>query len=99
MQQVNPTGQARIGFKQSILKSAYLMQVFMLLCHYCKSYPKLGFAKLNGKIYPFLQFTTRSLSCFTELYNLFYTVNLAGKMVKGVPKDIYNMLTLPGLAH
>lgn len=75
------------------------MSVFLLISHYCKSYPTLGFAKLNGKVFPFLQFSSRSLACFTELFRLFYTVNSVGKLVKGVPHNIYDILTLQGLAH
>lgn len=105
MQRQNPTGQARLAFKQSLAKFSYFMSVFMLLSHYCKSYPKLGFAKLNGKTYPFLQFTSRSLYCFTQLFIEFSSgsaggkVNSGGKLVKVVPDDIFNMLTIQGLAH
>ena len=71
-----------------------MLFVFIILSHYCKSYPKLGNAKLNNKIYPFFTFTTRSLLCFTDIFHTFY-VN--GKKV--VPEDIYNILTIQGLAH
>ena len=98
MQKVNPTGQARLAFKQSFAKLDYLLSVFMLLSHYCKSYPTFGLAKLKGKYYPFIQFSSRSLYCFTELFNDFYSINL-GKFKKGVPSDIYNMLTIQGLSH
>ena len=109
MQRVNPKGQARLAFKQSSLKFSYFMSVYMLLSHYCKSYPTLGFAKLKrpgvGKTFPgarvsrALQFSSRSLYGFTELFLSFYRVNAVGKLVKVVPLDIYNMLTIQGLAH
>ena len=85
-------GQARLGFKQSFTRLSYALSLFFTLAHYCKSFPKLAFHK-GGK-FPYIYFTTRSLACFTELYNIFYSNN-----VKIVPLDIFNMLTIPGLAH
>lgn len=79
MQRLNPTGQARLAFKQSLAKFSYFMSVFLLLSHYCKSYPALGLAKLKGKTYPFLQFSSRCLYCFTQFYLAFYQVNSMGK--------------------
>ena len=72
MQKQNLGGQARLFLKQSLARIEYLLFVFMILQHYCKSYPKLGVAKLDRKNFPFLNFSTRSLVCFTELYSLFY---------------------------
>lgn len=94
MQKQNKGGHARLFLKQSIARNEYLFFVFILLQHYCKSYPGLGFSKLNGKIFPFLIFSTRSLVCFTEIYNLFY---VEGKKV--VPNNIFELLSLEGLAH
>jgi hypothetical protein len=94
MQKQSSKGHARISLKQSFERAEYLLFVFILLNHYCKSYPKLGNAKLNNKTYLFLTFTTRSLLCFTDIFHTFY-VN--GKKV--VPEDIYNLLTIQGLAH
>lgn len=63
IQKTNKGGQARLGFKQSINAIDYLLAVFFILSHYCSSLPILGFAKLKGKVFPFLSFTTRSLAC------------------------------------
>ena len=41
-----------------------------------------------------LSFTTRSLDCVTELYDLFYQ---DGKKI--VPKNLYELLTWEGLVH
>lgn len=90
MQKNNIGGHWRIGFKQSLAHSGYLLQVFFLLSHYCKSFPRLGY---TGK-HPFLAFSTRILFCFTELQSVFYQNG-----VKIVPADIYNILTYAGLAH
>ena len=94
MQKQNLGGKARLFLKQSLARIEYLLFVFMILQHYCKSYPKLGVAKLNGKNFPFLNFSTRSLVCFTELYSLFY---FEGKKV--IPHNIFELLTIEGLAH
>lgn len=94
MQKQNLKGHARLSLKQSLVRSEYLLYVFFILSHYCKSYPFLGYTKLNNKTFPFLTFSTRSLTCFTEIFDAFY-VN--GKKV--VPEDIYNLLTIQGLAH
>ena len=94
MQKQHSGGQARLGLKQSLTRCEYLFFVFMLLNHYCKSYPKLGFAKFKGKIFPLISFSTRSLVCFTEIYSLFYN---EGKKV--IPQNIFEILTIEGLAH
>ncbi len=72
IQKSNLNGQARLSFKQSLVRIEYLLFVFFLISHYCKTYPKLGYTKLQNKSFPFLTFTTRSLVCFTELYDQFY---------------------------
>lgn len=85
-------GQARLGFKQSFNRLPYVMDLYFTLSHYCKFLPKIGFHK--GTNFKYAYFTTRSLSCFTEIYNLFYVNNK-----KIIPSDIFNMLTITGLAH
>ena len=83
-------GQARLFFKQSIKNISYLYYSFSLLNHYCSSYPY----KVNSRGFIAVAFVTRSLTCFTELFNSFYP---HGK--KCVPFDIYNILTIQGLSH
>ena len=94
MQKQNSGGHARLFFKQSLTKSEYLLFVFFLLQHYCKSYPILGYDKLNGKFFPYLSLSTRSLVCFSEIYSFFY---VEGKKV--VPYNIFELLTIEGLVH
>ena len=84
---------ARLGLTQSCTNSGYLWFVFSILSHYCYSYPVYRKRSRLGKLY-FVEFTTRSLSCLTELYHLFFVNG-----VKTIPKDIYNMLTPEALAH
>jgi hypothetical protein len=98
MQQKNSGGQARLFLKQSYYRMEYLIFVFILFQHYCKSFPKLGYAKLNGKSFPYLNFSTRSLFCFTEIYSQFY-VRAGLRPEKVVPSDIFNLLTIQGLGH
>lgn len=84
----------RLGFAQSGAHSKYFWFVFFSLAHYCSSYPIVRDRTRLGKQNISLQFFTRSLTCITELYFLFYP-----KGVKIVPEDIYNMLTPVALAH
>ena len=63
---------ARLGFKQSLNHSEYLLFVFKFLSHYCSSYPHLSTGFRAGNKFYGLGFFTRSLTCFTEIYNLFY---------------------------
>ncbi|SSD62162.1 probable NULL [Saccharomycodes ludwigii] len=85
---------SRFRLKQSINHSEYLIYVFQLLSHYCISYPKLKIDKANGKSYTQLEFTTRSLPCFTVLRRIFYK----GR-IKIVPNNLYDLLNYESLAH
>ena len=85
---------ARLGLKQSLAQSFYVLFVFNLLSHYCASAPSLTSSTRAGKLLYGVQFFTRSLLCFTELYSLFYY-----NKTKVIPSDIYEMLTPAALAH
>ena len=98
MQKSNLNGQARLALKQSLSHGPYLLSVFFLLAHYFKSYPSLVFSKFKGKIFLALKISSRSLACFTELYEAFYS-SIGGPRKKVVPADIFNMLTIQGLAQ
>lgn len=68
--------------------------IFSLLSHYCNNAPQLkkgirGVTEFYG-----LEFVTRSLPCFTELYDIFYV-----NRVKVIPKNIYELLTPIAFAH
>jgi len=99
MQKYHKGGQARLALKQSFSHFEYLLYTFYILRHYCKSNPVIQYAKLNGKLFPYIYFSTRSLACFTELYDMFYQINDKGVIKKSIPEDIYNLLTISGLAH
>ena len=47
-----------------------------------------------GKPFYGLEFVTRSLPCFIEIYNIFYVNG-----VKVIPKNIYELLTPIAFAH
>ena len=79
---------ARLGFKQSLARSIYVLFLFNLLSHYCNTLPCLTSSIRKGNRLYGLQFFTRSLPCFTELHSLFYV-----NRVKVIPKNIYELLT------
>jgi len=86
-------GGVRLFMKQSVSNSPYLFFTFMLLSHYCGSYPYKVKSTFDGKTFYAVSFVTRSLACFLELYNEFYNPK------KKVPNDIFSILTIQGLAH
>ena len=85
---------ARLGFKQSVDNSAYVLFVFNLLSHYCSSSPTVVINKRAGKLNYGLELFTRSMPCITKLHSIFYTNG-----VKIVPQNIYELLTPIALAH
>lgn len=85
---------AKFFFKQSLSHSAYVWLVFSILSHYCSSCPNITTGVRAGKRYYGLQFFTRALPCFTELYSLFYPNG-----IKEIPQNIYELLTPVALAH
>ncbi|RUS34417.1 homing endonuclease [Jimgerdemannia flammicorona] len=79
------------------LDSASLWRIFCILgilSHYCKSLPWSRIRNSHGTQTFTLEFFTRSLPCFTELYTLFYPNG-----VKTVPLEIFDLLTPVALAH
>lgn len=92
--QINKVGNTRFFFKQSTHKLEYFFYVFNRLSHYCSSYPYITTTRINGKAFSGISFTTRTLPCFTELYQMFYDNSL-----KIVPLDLYELLTYESLAH
>lgn len=72
LEKSSPTSNTRLGFKQSIIHSEYVINSFMILSHYCSNKPIFRVNKLKGKKYNSLEFRTRYLPCFNELHGLFY---------------------------
>lgn len=87
---INP----RLGLAQSLNHFEYIFFVFNALSHYCQNYPTLRGRERNTKIHYIVEFVTRSLPCFLEIYNLFYP-----NKVKVIPQNIYVLLTPVALAH
>ena len=85
---------ARLQFKQTINHIDYFYFVFFKLSHYCSRTPYKTRTILNKKEHIGLGFTTRSLSCITKLYNIFYVNNK-----KIIPYNLYDLLSWEALAH
>lgn len=85
---------ALLGFAQSGKNSKYFWFVFLSLSHYCSAYPIIRYRTRLGSPTVSLQFFTRSLPCFTELYTWFYP-----KGKKLIPSNLYDLLTPVALAH
>nr|YP_010130252.1 LAGLIDADG endonuclease [Clavaria fumosa]QPZ51153.1 LAGLIDADG endonuclease [Clavaria fumosa] len=79
---------ARLGFEQSLANFGYFWSVFILLSHYCSSYPHLVIRQRAGTTTYSLNFYTRTMPCITEWHKIFYVKN-----VKEIPANIYNLLT------
>jgi hypothetical protein len=108
---INKTAKnALLRLTQSLANSKYFLSpgfVFFILSPYCSNYPYYRERSRNGKINnssPGLELFTRTLPCFTELYNLFYVlfVDLRSSKkyrIKIIPHNIYDLLTPVAIAH
>ncbi len=85
---------ARLQFKQTINHIDFFYFVFFKLSHYCSKAPYKTRTVVNKKEHLGLGFTTRSLSCITELYNIFYVNNK-----KIIPSNLYDILSWEALAY
>jgi hypothetical protein len=87
-------GNARLQFKQTIKHIDYFYFVFFKLNHYCSKGPYTTRTSVQKKEHIGLGFTTRSLPCITELYNIFYINNK-----KIVPNVLFDLISWEVLAH
>lgn len=85
----------RIGFKQSVKHFLYLWTVFSNLSSLCSSYPHLTKTIMRGKVFFALEFQTRQLKCFNEVYTLFYS-ELKTKIIR---TELYEYLDYIAIAH
>jgi hypothetical protein len=81
-------GEARLQFKQKYSHFEYFYSVFFNLSHYCSKAPYVTKTIVNNRLHYGLGFTTRSLPCITELYDLFY---FEGKKI--IPKNFFDLFT------
>ena len=89
----------RFVFNQGIIHKDYLFHLFELFQDYCPSDPKIGnhlSDKITGKVHSSIRFSTYSLPCFNEYYDLFYPNGIKKKVV---PLNIGALLTPLGLAY
>jgi len=90
-------GRTRFVFKQGLIHQDYIYHLYELFSKYCPSAPKLQESLPDirtGKIYSTITFSTYTLPCFNELYNLFYL-----NRIKVIPKNIGDLLTPRSLAY
>jgi hypothetical protein len=81
-------GDARLQFKQTINHIEYFYFIFSKLSHYCSKGPYTTRTIVHKKEHIGLGFTTRTLSCITELYDIFYVDNK-----KIVPSNLFDLLS------
>nr|QID02739.1 LAGLIDADG endonuclease [Orbilia oligospora]QID02807.1 hypothetical protein [Orbilia oligospora] len=84
----------RLGFEQTSSQSSYVWSVYSDLAHYCYSLPKYKHKIRKNTAVNSVSFTTRSLPCLVEIYDLFYL-----NKKKIIPANIYDLLTPVALAH
>ena len=85
----------RIGFKQSIKNFEFFWTVFTQLSNLCSGYPWLTKNLKRGKLFFGIEFQTRQLKCFNEIYNIFYE-NIKIKMIKS---ELYDYLDYIVIAY
>lgn len=86
-------GNARLQFKQSLSHFSFFLSIYQKIGHYCASGFYRTSTSINGKVQFGVGFTTRSLPCLTELYNLFYVDKR-----KRVPHNLMELLSWEALA-
>ena len=94
----SPTSNSRLVYAQTAIKhKEYFYFIYNLFVPFCaKNYvPQFRIIKDNrtDKIYNAISFTTMQLPCFNVFKEIFYSSNK-----KVVPDNIYDLLTLKGLA-
>jgi len=86
---------ARLQFKQSLKHINYFYFVYSKLNHYCFKGAYLTSTTVQNKKHYAIAFTSRTLPCLTELYNIFYSPDNK----KIVPRNLYDLLTWESVAH
>ena len=97
MQKRTVNSNPNLKFEQGLVHKDYLFHLYGLFSIYCRSTPQITNRlpdKRTGNIYTRVTFSTYSLPCFSELYNLFYP---EGKKI--IPSNIGELLTASSLAY
>ena len=92
----NKTENASMHIEQSFGHKEYVFHLYDLFSDYCKS-PPVTRTRVNNKLdtsYISIRFTTRQLSCFTQLHELFYDAN----KTKIIPNNISEFISPVTLA-
>ena len=102
-ERIKMSSNTRLQFKQSFKNCKYFYSVFLKLNHYCSKGPYLTKTFLNNQAHYGLAFTTRTLPCITDLYNLFYKPIIASnnnvKFIKSISPELFDYITWEALAH
>lgn len=96
MRRFSEKANVRITFRQGAIHTSYLLHKYSLFQEFVITPPSVSTVidKHTGKIRYNISFTTLSLPCFNEIYELFY---LEGKKI--IPKNIADYLTPLSLAY
>ena len=90
---------ARISLHQSIKNFDYIWLVFNTLSVYCSSYPYVKKTIKRGKLFFSLEFFSRQLKSFNEIYNIFYFKDSKIKTITAAGVELFHYLDYVALAH
>lgn len=93
----NRHGNTRFVFKQGLIHEDYIHHLYAIFNSFCPSEPKINKSLPDirtGKIYDSIYFSTYTLPCFNELYNLFYSSG-----IKVIQSNICDYITPLSLAY
>lgn len=96
MRRFSEKANVRIIFRQGSINASYLLHLYSLFQEFVLTPPSVSIVtdKKTGKVRYNLSFSTLSLPCFNELYEIFY---FEGK--KFIPNNIADLLTPVSLAY
>ena len=89
----------RISLHQSIKNFDYIWLVFNSLSVYCSSYPYVKKTIKRRKLFFSLEFFSRQLKSFNEIYNIFYFKDSKIKNITASGTELFHYLDYVALAH
>jgi hypothetical protein len=87
----------KLTFRQGIVHKEYLLHLYDLFSNFCPQGPKIQNSSADirtGKVYSAIYFLTYSLSCFNDIFKLFYL-----NKKKVIPANIGQLLTPLSLCY